>query len=66
MSGKGAVDNWRICGERKWGSGWQKIPLVYGGIIRLRRYYYSMERYSMYIGTASTLYYRGAKITRID
>ena len=52
---------------RKWGNGWQKIPLLYGGIIRLHIYYCFMEGYSIYIGTASTLYCRRATIIiRID
>ena len=29
------------------GNGWQNIPLLYGGIIRLDRYYCLMEGYSM-------------------
>ena len=53
------------------GNGWEKIPLFYGGIIRLHRYYHCfMERYSIYIGKASaaTLYCRRAMIiiTRIE
>ena len=47
-------------------NGWQKIPLLYGGIIRLRRYYCFTEGYSTYIGTASTIYCRRAKIIIIN
>ena len=52
------------CGERKWANGWRKIPLHYGAIIRLhiRCYCCLKEGYSIYIGKASTLYCRRAKI----
>ena len=50
----------RGCGERKWGNGWRKIPLLYGAIIRLHRSYGCfMEGYSIYIGTASTILSEG-------
>ena len=59
----------RKCGERKWGNGWRKIPVLhYGAIIRLHTYdYYCrfMAGYSVYIGTASTLYCRRAKKLKI-
>ena len=49
---------------RKWANGGRKIPLHYGAIIRLHIRWYCCfkEGYSIYIGKASTLHCRRAKI----
>ena len=44
----------------------QKIPLLNGGIIRLRRCYCFVEGNPIYIGTATTLYCRREKILIIS
>ena len=64
MQEKEIVDKSKRCGERKRANGWRQIQLNCGVIIRLHIRYYCcfMEGYSIYIGKASTLYCRRARI----